>query len=98
MRHAFGKPCGKVARLSIGQVIMSVRVKDQHQAVAIEALRRAKFKFPGRQKILTSDKWGFTKWTREEFARGMLEGWLQNDGVMVKYISRHGPLHAKSIE
>jgi len=51
MRHAFGKPSGRVARVEIGQVIMSVRCKDQHANVAIEALRRAKFKFPGRQKV-----------------------------------------------
>ena len=51
MRGAFGKPQGTVARVHIGQPIMSVRCKDNHKAVAIEALRRAKFKFPGRQKV-----------------------------------------------
>ncbi|GIZ04668.1 60S ribosomal protein L10 [Caerostris extrusa] len=50
MRGAFGKPQGTVARVDIGQVIMSVRAKDQHKENVIEALRRAKFKFPGRQK------------------------------------------------
>ncbi len=33
--------------------MISVRCKDVHQVVAIEALRRAKFKFPGRQKVST---------------------------------------------
>ena len=51
MRGAFGKPQGTVARVNIGQVIMSVRTKDGNKAAAIEALRRAKFKFPGRQKV-----------------------------------------------
>lgn len=51
MRHAFGKPQGTVARVNIGQMIMSVRAKDQHKEHVIEALRRAKFKFPGRQKV-----------------------------------------------
>jgi hypothetical protein len=51
MRHSFGKPAGKVARIEIGQVMISVRCKDVHQHHAIEALRRAKFKFPGRQKV-----------------------------------------------
>ena len=51
MRGAFGKPQGTVARVNIGQVIMSVRTKDGNKASAIEALRRAKFKFPGRQKV-----------------------------------------------
>ena len=52
MRGAFGKPQGTVARVHIGQPIMSVRCKENHKAVAIEALRRAKFKFPGRQKVI----------------------------------------------
>lgn len=51
MRGAFGKPQGTVARVRIGQAIMSVRTKDGNKAHAIEALRRAKFKFPGRQKV-----------------------------------------------
>ena len=52
MRGAFGKPQGTVARVNIGQVILSVRTKDSHKASAIEAFRRAKFKFPGRQKVM----------------------------------------------
>merc|ERR1712018_786845 len=54
MRGAYGKPQGLVARVRIGQPLMSMRVKDHHEAHAYEALRRAKFKFPGRQKIYTS--------------------------------------------
>lgn len=51
MRGAFGKPQGTVARVHIGQVIMSIRTKVQNKEHVIEALRRAKFKFPGRQKV-----------------------------------------------
>lgn len=51
MRGAFGKPLGTVARVHIGQVIMSVRTKAQNKEHVVEALRRAKFKFPGRQKV-----------------------------------------------
>lgn len=51
MRGAFGKPQGTVARVNIDQVILSVRVKEAHKENVIEALRRAKFKFPGRQKV-----------------------------------------------
>ena len=51
MRGAFGKPQGTVARVHIGQVIMSIRTKLQNKEHVIEALRRAKFKFPGRQKV-----------------------------------------------
>ena len=51
MRGAWGKPQGTVARVHIGQPIMSIRSKPQHEAACIEAFRRAKFKFPGRQKV-----------------------------------------------
>ncbi|GAB5037496.1 60s ribosomal protein l10 [Nannochloropsis oceanica] len=95
MRHSFGKPAGKVARIEIGQVMISVRCKDVHQHHAIEALRRAKFKFPGRQKILKSNKWGFTEWDREEYVRRRLDGTLIADGVGVKYVAQHGPLGKK---
>ena len=57
MRGAFGKPQGTCARVSIGQVLLSVRCKDGNSQNAQEALRRAKFKFPGRQKIIVSRKW-----------------------------------------
>ena len=53
MRGAFGKPQGTVARVHIGQIIMSVRAKDAHKEKVVEALRRAKFKYPGRQKVYT---------------------------------------------
>merc|ERR1712168_855662 len=67
MRGAYGKPNGLVARVRIGQPLMSIRCKDNNEPTAVEALRRAKFKFPGRQKIFTSKKWGFTKFDREQF-------------------------------
>lgn len=51
MRGAWGKPQGTVARVHIGQPIMSVRGRDGNLASIIESLRRAKFKFPGRQKV-----------------------------------------------
>ena len=44
MRGAYGKPQGLVARVRIGQPLMSVRIKDHNVAAAHEALRRAKFK------------------------------------------------------
>lgn len=92
MRGAFGKPQGTVARVNIGQVIMSVRTKDGNQAAAIESLRRAKFKFPGRQKIYVSKNWGFTKFSRETYEEWRASGRLVAEGANVKYISNHGPL------
>ena len=56
MRGAFGKPLGTVARVNIGQVILSIRSKPQNKAACIEAFRRAKMKFPGRQKVCIRNK------------------------------------------
>ncbi len=92
MRGAFGKPQGTVARVHIGQPIMSVRAKDAHQAPVVEALRRAKFKFPGRQKIYVSKKWGFTKYNRDKYEEMRQDGRLVPDGVNVKYRPHKGPL------
>ncbi|KAI9137519.1 ribosomal protein L10e/L16 [Paraphysoderma sedebokerense] len=92
MRGAFGKPYSTVARVNIGQVLMSIRTKDQNKAVVIEALRRAKYKYPGRQKILVSKNWGFTKLTREQYIEERQAGRLQPDGCYVKYLGNHGPL------
>merc|ERR1719326_294854 len=69
MRGAFGRTYGKCARVNIGQILISVRCKDEKQDAAIEALRRAKFKFPGRQKIHVSHNYGFTKFKREDYAK-----------------------------
>lgn len=92
MRGAFGKPQGTVARVRIGQPIMSVRSSDRYKAQVIEALRRAKFKFPGRQKIFVSKKWGFTRFDRDEFEALREEGRLRHDGVNVQFLNDHGPM------
>merc|ERR1711942_654084 len=94
MRGAYGKPQGLVARVRIGQPLMSIRVRDHHEAHAYEALRRAKFKFPGRQKIFTSKKWGFTKFDREQFQEGLQNGTIVTDGVGCQYKPNHGPIAA----
>merc|ERR1712072_533318 len=62
MRGAFGKAHGTAARVRIGQIILTIRTRAQFEEVAVEALRRAKFKFAGRQKIFVSKNHGFTKW------------------------------------
>ncbi|XP_004405710.1 PREDICTED: 60S ribosomal protein L10-like [Odobenus rosmarus divergens] len=91
MRGAFGKPQGTVARVHIGQVIMSIRTKLQNKEHVIEALCRAKFKFPGHQKIHISKKWGFTKFNVDEFEDMVAEKRLIPDGCGVKYIPNRGP-------
>ncbi|XP_055877737.1 60S ribosomal protein L10 [Biomphalaria glabrata] len=94
MRGAFGKPQGTVARVNIGQPIMSVRARENHEQQVIEALRRAKFKYPGRQKIVVSKKWGFTKFAKTDYEKMRAEGFLVPDGVGVQYKPNHGPLDA----
>lgn len=91
MRGAYGKPYGKVARVKIGQPLLSVRSKDNHKGHIIEALRRSKMKFPGRQLIIVSRKWGFTRFDREEYVKLRDEGKLVPDGCYVKVFNDHGP-------
>lgn len=69
MRGAFGKSYGKVARVKIGSILYSVRMKEADVKKSLEAFRRAKNKFPGRQKIVVSNKWGFTSLTRLEYQK-----------------------------
>ena len=92
MRHSYGKPMERAARIAIGQVIVSVRGKDAHRDAIIEALRRAKYKFPGRQKILTSNKWGFTPFDREDYVAGRKDKSLKVAGTHAQYVPEHGPL------
>merc|ERR1712000_386358 len=80
---------GAGARVNIGQPIISVRTYDKNKAHVIEALRRAKFKFPGRQKIHVSSKWGFTKYERPEYEKMIASGHLKSDGSTAKYLPEH---------
>jgi large subunit ribosomal protein L10e len=90
MRGAFGKPNGTVARVNIGQIILSVRTRDANRATAIEALRRSQYKFPGRQKIIVSKNWGFTPLRREEYAQKRQEGKIKIDGAYVQFLGNKG--------
>ena len=62
------------------------------QRACDEALYRAKFKFPGCQKIHISKNWGFTKFNQDEFETMVAEKQLILDGCGVKYIPNHGSL------
>ena len=92
MRGAFGKANGKVARVHIGSILMSIRVKPGHTRKAMEALRRAKFKYPGRQKIFVSYKYGFTKFTKKQINEYKEQGRLIPDGTFYRVIGFKGPL------
>eukprot|EP00976_Prorocentrum_cordatum_P082680 1184915-Prorocentrum_minimum.AAC.8 len=98
MRGAFGKPQGVCARVSIGQILLSVRCKDTNVTAAQEAMRRAKFKFPGQQKIVVSRKWGFTSMTKSDYIDWRKEGRLLNDGVNAKLLSNHGRMEKRAPE
>lgn len=109
MRGAWGKPNGVVARVNIGQIILSVRTRDSSQyptrpwqryivnqvadrAIALEALRRSQYKFPGRQKIIISKNWGFTPLRREDYLEKKAAGRVKEDGAYVQFLTNHGPL------
>lgn len=95
MRGAWGKPAGLAARVQIGQVLISIRTRDSNKATVVEALRRARYKFPGQQRIIISKKWGFTPLTREEYVKKASAGEVRDDGAYVKFLSVHGPLEDK---
>lgn len=92
MRHAWGKPMGTCARVQIGQVLMSVRTKDQWSADAMEAFRRTAFRFPGKQKILKGDTWGFTNLKRDQYVYLRDQKKLVYDGINAKRFNGHGEL------
>lgn len=92
MRGAWGKPEGKSARVKIGTVLMSVRTKDAFIKHALEAFRRTKMKFPGRQKIFRSINYGFTSFTRNEIDELQAKGQLVSKGSHVKKIKTRGPV------
>ena len=98
MRGAFGKVQGTDARIAIGQIMLSIRTKDVHANKAVEGFRRAKFKFPGRQKIVVSRQWGFTKFKREDYVAWKKEGRILPDGVNAKLWENHGPMEGRPAE
>jgi large subunit ribosomal protein L10e len=63
---------------------MSIRCRDSNRAVIIEALRRARYKFPGRQKIIVSKKWGFTPLDRADYEELKANKQVINDGAYVQ--------------
>lgn len=92
MRGAFGKPYGRATRVEFGQVLISIRTKDQNEGIAREALRRAKNKFPGKQEVKVSRKFGFCGVDREEFTKLKDEGMLIAKGNHVEIIREKGSL------
>jgi len=98
MRGAYGKPQGLTARVDIGQILISIRTKPSNIAHAKEALRRARYKFPGRQKLVEGTTWGFTNFTQEEFLQLRNEGRLINCGVHCKAANGRGKIDSTPVE
>ena len=97
MRGAFGKPQGLAARVNIEQILMSMRTKESNKPSVMESFRRAKFKFPGRQKIVVSNKWGFTPFTHEEYKQLRVDGKIIPDGSYCKILNGRGKLSTRNV-
>jgi large subunit ribosomal protein L10e len=92
MRGAFGKSYAKCARVNIGTILMSIRCRKKDVLKAQTAMKRAKFKFAGRQKVFISEKFGFTKFSKKEVRDYAEEGRLIDDGVWYRVVGTKGPL------
>jgi len=97
MRQAYGKPAGIAARVHIGDVLLSIRVKDPDKKHAIEALRRAKFKFPGRQQIIITNRQGFNEFSRAQYEQYKAEGRLLERGAHATIKRAHGAITDDSV-
>merc|ERR1712066_911708 len=90
MRNAWGKAYGKACRVKIGDELISIRTLQKNIPHALEAMRRAKMKFPGRQKVAISRKVGFTKFTRDQIEWLKANGRFRYEGSHVRDGTLHG--------
>lgn len=97
MRGAYGKPIGVVGRVLIGSKIMTIRTKPQNLVHANEALRRCKFKFPGRQNVVATTKWGFTRYETDVFKQLTEQNRIQKTGDHATVRVNKGPLSEDSV-
>ena len=74
-------------------MLLSIRVSRDNVKKAQEALKRAKFKFPGRQKIFVSRKFGFTNLLKSDFYKLEKNQRIIEDGSNAKIIGEKGPLN-----
>lgn len=54
MRHAYGRPTDRGARIHAGQTVFSLLTTSEKSDIAREALRRAKCKLPGKFSIIAT--------------------------------------------
>ena len=97
MRQSYGKPNGTAARVEIGQILMSVRTKQNFEVHALEACRRCKYKFSGRQVVCTSQFWGFTKIKKEEFESKLQAKQIEGAGSHCKIIRPKGKVTKRNL-
>ena len=62
-----------------------------------QALRRCKFKFPGRQNIVESSNWGFTSLPSAVFSKLQDQGRIQRVGDHCRVVVAKGPLSEESL-
>lgn len=92
MRGSFGKPLCTAARVSYGKILLSIRSTDARLKIVLEALRRAKDKIAGAQKVVISKNWGFTGFTREEYQEKLQNGKLVLNGYGARELKEKGKL------
>ena len=78
-----GQPYGTVACVNIGQIILSIRCKDVHAPVIQEALHRARYKLPGRQKVINVEEVGIH---RRRQGLSSVEGGKERGAVSIRAI------------
>lgn len=80
------------SKVHIGQVIRYIHTKLQNKDHVIEALRRAKCKFPDHRKVHISKTWDFTKFNVGEFGDMVAENCSSQTavGMGIKYIPNCG--------
>eukprot|EP01006_Ploeotia_vitrea_P047675 TRINITY_DN67148_c5_g1_i1.p1 TRINITY_DN67148_c5_g1~~TRINITY_DN67148_c5_g1_i1.p1 ORF type:complete len:221 (+),score=22.00 TRINITY_DN67148_c5_g1_i1:47-709(+) len=96
MRGAFGKAYGVAARVRVGQILLSVRSRLDKRENVLEACRRGKMKFAGRQVVCESKKWGFTKVLRNNFNKSLARGDIKFDGSQVMHVNYRGRINARN--
>ncbi|KAL7719564.1 Ribosomal protein L10 [Entamoeba marina] len=96
MRGAYGKNYGTCARVKVGQVFISGRCKQENLPTLVKAFKLACYKFAGRQKIVISNKWGFTNYSKEEYKQLKAEGKIVADGAHILAVSKKGPIKASN--
>ena len=71
---------------------MSIRCKPDNLKNAQNALKHAKMKMAGRQKVIPSEKFGFSNLSKKEYCKLKAQGRLVEDGSSFKIKDFHQPL------